>query len=220
MIQETETATPHKHNCAIKYMELLRSFGKKIKNWRSWIFYLIFVTPPLLGTILFGYMFFFRNRLSHELIDWAHTGEYFHWIVEAFNLVLLYRLTQVAHNLQEKVSNDEISNQKTNLEKQLKFELFKDFISKIDDCLSKFAETYPNESSKLYLALIAHLADSAKENFSGLIDAEGFEELCDVVYEKATDHTYNKENENLVELTTSINRIKTMLFHQVKLETK
>ncbi len=200
-------------------MDTISSIGKGIKNWRDWIFYVVFATPPLLGTLLFFYMFF-RNRLSHELIDWAHTGEYFHWIVEAFNLVLLYRLTQVAHNLQEKVSNEEISTQKTNLEKQLKFELFKDFISKIDDYLSKFAETYPNESSKLYLALIAHLADSAKENFSGLIDEEGFEELCDVLYEKATDHTQKEENENLVELTTSINKIKTMLFHQVKLETK
>lgn len=191
------------------------SSGDSMKNKYAYLF----AIPPLIGIVLFLYHFA-GTPVSHELTDWAHFGEYFHAIVEACNLVLLYKITQIAHNLQEKVSEDEISMQKTNLEKQLKFELFKDFITKIDEYIGKFLENHRDESSKLYIVLIDHLAISAKENFEGLIDNKEFDSLCDELSEKAMHHLNENSYNSFKELIASANKTKTILCHEVRLDSK
>lgn len=193
---------------------------------RFWKYILLCVSPFLVA--LGFYVWKLGNlELSSTSDKWGQFSDFLMSSVTLSlglgNLFLLYLLTRIANDLNETNLDKELSLQKKTLEKQLAFEIYKDFISRIDDYTIKYLSNRSDANSKLYLALIHTLADSAKDNFKDLIDdvnKESFESLINELCAETEKQFDNTNNQSVKEFTASISKIKTILFQQVKLDTK
>jgi hypothetical protein len=165
------------------------------------------------------YVWNFRSSsLSPSAAEWGQFSDFLNSSIAVClgigNLLLLYLLTRVANKLHG-----------DSLERQLKFELYKDFIIKLDDYSVRCLSDRQNESSDIFLAFIYHHAKSAIENFEGLVDVEikeddkTFSDLCEQLATDADAFIGRKiEPQYLNAFVASVTKMKTMIFRQIKLD--
>ncbi len=188
----------------------LKSAGKFICNNLYFILLLLF---PLAGIIIYMWTFrqcpngWYFDCISSDPANWGQFGDYFNWIIGFVNLVLLIKLTQIANDLGKK-----------SLEKELTFEIYKNFLAKIDKYVDEYKQALKdgnNVSVRLSQASIVDLTNSAKEDFSQFFDAielTEFKTLCNYVANQ-----YGKvEESNTKEFFNNVSKIRTFLYKQVK----
>jgi hypothetical protein len=194
---------------------------------------------PISGIVFFVQTFWGMEYFSKNPTEWGQFGDYFNWIIGwvigVANLILLYNLTQVANRLDESRLGKELDFQQKSLQKQLTFELYKDFITKLDDYTTQYAviqNSIENDDdiaqvkkSKLYLAFIFNLAKSGKENFNELFvastgSANELQECFDVLITATENYIKQTDGENLDKFRDSVFKLKTSIFKQVKIDTK
>lgn len=220
-INELKFADPGK---ITSFRKILNSVIKTFRNHPEMSLLII----PFSGAALFIYKFQNQeNFFSGDPQNWGQFADYFNWVTGVINTILLYSLTMFANKLQKTNSDRELAIQTHGLEKQLKFELYKDFLIKLEDYINKYITDNSSNDEKIkenatfHIRFIQTLAQSAKENFSGLIDNPDFFSLCDTLNQNAAKLVSTPQNkENYLNLTKTVTKIKSALFKQVKIDSK
>lgn len=180
--------------------------------WRYWPYILLCFSP--LAIAIYKYREAFDSAaLSGSQEVWAQFGDFFNFPVAISlglaNLLLLYQLTRVANRIQA-----------SSLEQQLKFELYRDFISGLDEFFRSYLSGYSGNEGAIYLGLIdSHLRSSA-DNFEGLLDEESmgkFRAACGTAREKAAALNKEKNPGNVTALADAISAIKGIIFQQTRI---